>query len=169
MFNVDYLKQLLIISIALSTITCAFIQKTKILFKSSKYIEYYSFLVNMLVSVIFCITFTDIKFPNSLWIGLFSFLGADSLYKSLEGKISSHKDIINKKTWKNTGQFFRLFFRASDFGVGKSGRFCYPWWNEQCIGGTSVWCAHGCYSIYGRPANQCPPGGRIRLRQEVRV
>ena len=52
----------------------------------------------MLVSVIFCITFTDIKFPNSLWIGLFSFLGADSLYKSLEGKISSHKDIINKKT-----------------------------------------------------------------------
>ncbi len=98
MFNVDYLKQLLIISIALSTITCAFIQKTKILFKSSKYIEYYSFIVNMLVSVIFCITFTDIKFPNSLWIGLFSFLGADSLYKSLEGKISSHKDIINKKT-----------------------------------------------------------------------
>ena len=97
MFNVDYLKQLLIISIALSTITCAFIQKTKILFKSSKYIEYYSFLVNMLVSVIFCITFTDIKFPNSLWIGLFSFLGADSLYKSLEGKISSHKDIINKE------------------------------------------------------------------------
>ena len=92
MFNVDYLKQLLIISIALSTITCAFIQKTKMLFKSSKYIEYYSFLVNMLVSVIFCITFTDIKFPNSLWI-----LGADSLYKSLEGKISSHKDIINKK------------------------------------------------------------------------
>ena len=91
-------KQLLIISIALSTITCAFIQKTKMLFKSSKYIEYYSFLVNMLVSVIFCITFTDIKFPNSLWIGLFSFLGADSLYKSLEGKISSHKDIINKKT-----------------------------------------------------------------------
>ena len=36
MFNIDYLKQLLIISIALSTITCAFIQKTKILFKKNE-------------------------------------------------------------------------------------------------------------------------------------
>lgn len=97
MLQIDYLRQLLIISIALSIITCAIIQKTKGLFKSSKYITLYSFIINMIVGVVFSITFTNISFPNSLWIGLFSFLGADSIYKSLEGKISSYSDIINKK------------------------------------------------------------------------
>ena len=97
MFNYEFLQKLLIISMALSTITCAIIQKTKIIFKTSKYIECYSFIINMLISIIFCISFTDISFPTSLWIGLFAFLGADSIYKSLEGKIMSHKDIINKK------------------------------------------------------------------------
>ena len=98
MFKIEYLKQLLIISIALSTITCTLIQKTKFLLKSSKWITFYSFLINMLVGIIFCISFTDISFPNSLWIGLFSFLGADSIYKTLEGRISSYTDIISKNT-----------------------------------------------------------------------
>ena len=96
MFNIDYLKLLLIISIAISSITCVFIQKTKSLFKSSKYNIIYSLVINVLTSILFCMTFTDISFPNSLWIGLFSFLGADSIYKSLEGKISSYNDIISK-------------------------------------------------------------------------
>jgi hypothetical protein len=42
-------------------------------------------------------TFTSIDFPNSLWIGIFSFLGADTIYKTLEGKVSSYSDITNKK------------------------------------------------------------------------
>lgn len=96
MFNLDFLKQLLVISIALSTITCAFIQKTKIHFKSSKCLPIYSFIVNILIGITFCITFTDITFPTSLWVGLFSFIGADSLYKSLEGKLASYSDIINR-------------------------------------------------------------------------
>ena len=97
MFNFDFLKTTLIISIALSSITCTFIQKTKGFFKSSDYITVYSFVVNMIISLLFCKTFTDISIPNSLWIGLFSFLGADSIYKSLEGKISSYTDIVTKK------------------------------------------------------------------------
>lgn len=97
MLKLEYLKQLLITAMALSVITCAFIQKTKCHFKGSKYLTLYSFLVNMLVGIIFCMTFTDISFPTSLWIGLFSFLGADTLYKSLEGKLSSYKDIVSKK------------------------------------------------------------------------
>lgn len=96
MLNLDFLKDLLIISIALSVITCALIQKTKIHFSSSKYLPLYSFLVNMTIGIIFCITFTEIKFPTSLWVGLFSFIGADSLYKTLEGKLSSYTDIINR-------------------------------------------------------------------------
>lgn len=96
MLKLEYLQELLVISIALSTITCAIIQKSKRFFKTSKYLCLYSFVINMVVGIIFCITFTNVSFPNSLWIGLFSFLGADTLYKSLEGKISSHTDIISK-------------------------------------------------------------------------
>lgn len=98
MLYLDYLKQLLIISIALSIITCTLVQKTKGLFNSSKWISLYSFLINIIVGTIFCITFTNIKFPNSLWIGLFSYLGADSMYKTLEGKISSYSDIITNNS-----------------------------------------------------------------------
>lgn len=97
MFNFDFLKQLLIISIALSTITCALIQKTKGFLKSSKFITVYSFLINIIIGILFCLTFTSISLPTSLWIGFFSFLGADSIYKSLEGKISSYSDIISQK------------------------------------------------------------------------
>lgn len=96
MFNFEFLKELLIISISLSTITCALIQKTKKQFKSSKSLPIYSFIVNMLIGIIFCMSFTDITFPTSLWVGLFSFLGADSLYKTLEGKLASYTDIISR-------------------------------------------------------------------------
>ncbi len=98
MLKLDYLQQLLIVAIALSVITCAFIQKTKRYFKSSKYLSIYSFFVNMLVGILFCITFTNVDFPTSLWIGLFSFIGADTIYRTLEGKLSSYKDVINKNT-----------------------------------------------------------------------
>ena len=97
MFNIEYLKSLLIISIVLSVITCTLIQKTKGLLKSSKWIAPYSFLINMIIGILFCITFTNISFFHSLWIGFFSFLGADSIYKTLEGKIQSYKDILPKK------------------------------------------------------------------------
>ena len=100
MFHIEYLQELLIIGIALSTITCALVQKTKIIFKSSKYIMLYSLLINLVIGVIFCLTFTDITLPNSLWVGFFSFVGADSIYKTLEGKknITISKDnIINEE------------------------------------------------------------------------
>lgn len=97
MFHIEYLQELLVIAIALSTITCALIQKTKVLFKNSNYIIFYSLFVNLLIGVVFCLTFTDITLPTSLWIGLFGFLGADSIYKSLEGRMSSYTEILQRK------------------------------------------------------------------------
>lgn len=96
MLNIEFLQELLIISIALSVVTCAFIQKTKGHFSTSKYLPLYSLAVNLLIGIIFCITFTDITFPTSLWVGLFSFLGADTIYKTLEGKLLSYSDIITR-------------------------------------------------------------------------
>lgn len=98
MLNLEYLQQLLVTAIALSTITCAIVQKTKSFFKTSKYLGLYSLFINIVIGIVFCYTFTDITLPTSLWIGCFSFIGADTIYKALEGKLASHTDIINRKT-----------------------------------------------------------------------
>lgn len=95
--NIDLLKELFVIAIVLSVITMAFIQKTKGIFKTSKFIELYSAIVNIIFAIVFCISFTEISIINSLWVGLFSFLGADTLYKTLEGKLASFTDIMNQK------------------------------------------------------------------------
>lgn len=95
--NFNNIQNFLLLSIILSPITCAFIQKTKGLFKSKKYIIIYSLIINIIFGIIFCYSFTNIKLPRCLWTGLFSFIGADTIYKSLEGKLSTHKEIRNKK------------------------------------------------------------------------
>lgn len=102
MLRIDYLKELLLISIVLSTISCTFVQKTKSLLDSSKYISIYSLIINIIMGLFFSYTFTTISFPNSIWIGLLSFIGADSIYKSLEGKILSYGTIQERKKLNNT-------------------------------------------------------------------
>lgn len=97
MIDINLLQELLIIAIAVSVIAVAFIQKTKGIFKKSKWINPYSLVVNMVLGIVFCLTFTEASVLNSLWVGLFSYIGADTLYKSLEGKLSSFKDIVEKK------------------------------------------------------------------------
>jgi len=97
MLKLTILQQMLVVSIALSTITCALVQKTKRCFKYSSCLCLYSFVVNLLLGVLFCITFTSITFPESLWVGFFSFIGADTIYKSLEGKLKSYRDLTSNE------------------------------------------------------------------------
>lgn len=87
---IELFRKVLFVAIVLSTITCTFIQKTKMSFKSSKYLLIYSFIVNMTISVLFCICFTNFNIIYSLWVGFFSFIGADTIFKILEGKINSY-------------------------------------------------------------------------------
>ena len=99
MLKLNILQEMLITSIVISVFTCIFIQKTKKYFKNSDILLFYNLVVNMLFSIFFCISFTTIKFPDSLWVGLFSFLGADNIYKTLEGKLATYGDLTrnNKK------------------------------------------------------------------------
>ena len=96
MFNYEYLKEVLIISSILSAVTCAFIQKIKGFILCSNHIAICSLIINIVIGIIFCYSFTDITFPTSIWIGLFSFIGADTIYKTLEGKIASYSEIVTK-------------------------------------------------------------------------
>lgn len=96
MLNWDLMKELLIIASFNSTICLAFIQKIKKHIHCSKCVPYYSFATNIVLAILFCISFTSIKFPMSLWVGFFSYIGADTLYKSLEGKLARHSTLTNK-------------------------------------------------------------------------
>lgn len=95
------LQVILVIAIACSTITVAFIQKTKKFCRNSRCITLYSFIVNMLFGYFFSMTFASIDYVKSLWVGLFSFIGADTIYRNLEGKLSSYSDLVIRKPTDN--------------------------------------------------------------------
>lgn len=97
MLNISLLKNLLIIAIVVSTITITFIQKTKRFLPNSKLIPLYSLFINILCGYFFSKTFSEnINNIESIWIGLFSFLGADTIYTTLEGKLAPFSELNNK-------------------------------------------------------------------------
>ena len=102
MLDWSLLQSILIIAIACSSITVVFIQKTKKFCKSSRCIISYGLLVNMILGFLFSQTFSDINYIKSLWVGLFSFLGADTIYKNLEGKLSSYTELNKNKIPSST-------------------------------------------------------------------
>lgn len=89
MLKLDLIKDILIIALASSVITTAFVQKIKetIEFKKSNRLVFVSFFVSMILGVLFALNFSDITFANSLWVGLISFIGADTIYNLFEDKI----------------------------------------------------------------------------------
>lgn len=97
MLNWNHLQNILIIAIACSTITVSFIQKTKKFCRNSRCITWYSFVVNMIFGVLFSLSFSNIDKINSLWVGLFSFIGADTIYRNLEGKLSSYTELTHNQ------------------------------------------------------------------------
>ena len=94
--DIDLLTELLIIAMTNSTITCAFIQKTKAKI-SKKWLISYTLVVNMVFGAFFTLTFTNSTLIHGVWVGLFSFVGADILYNTLEGKLKSYSDLVPKK------------------------------------------------------------------------
>ena len=94
MLNFSLLQGILTIAIACSSITVIFVQKTKRFCSNSKQVPIYSLIVNIIIGFLFSRTFSNISYINSIWVGLFSYLGADTIYKGLEGNISSYSDLV---------------------------------------------------------------------------
>ncbi|MDD2181622.1 MAG: hypothetical protein PHW32_04565 [Bacilli bacterium] len=93
MLNLSLLEQLLVVSVPCGVIAMAFIQKTKMMFRSSKIIILYSFIINMMFGIIFTLSFGSGDIIEALWIGLFSFLEADTIYRTLEGKLQPFSEL----------------------------------------------------------------------------
>ena len=87
--NIELIKALLLVAVLSSIISTSFIQKIKTisLIKCSDCLVYISFLVSMSFGMLFTLSFTNYTLVESLWVGLFSFIGADSLYKAFEDKL----------------------------------------------------------------------------------
>lgn len=96
MLYFDMLKNILIIGIAAGIVTASIIQKIKSTLTSKKYLVLINFLVSMIIGPLFALTFSDVTLVESLWSGLFSFVGADVLYQTFENKIFKPFSEINK-------------------------------------------------------------------------
>lgn len=96
--NIELIKALLLVAVSSSIISTSFVQKIKTvsLIKCSDCLVYISFLISMSFGMLFTLSFTEYTLVDSLWVGLFSFIGADSLYKAFEDKLFKSFNKINE-------------------------------------------------------------------------
>ena len=100
MLNLELIRNLLIFSVASRMIISKLVLTIKESFnlEYSSFIIIVSFIVSMIFGTLFTLTFSDVGLKESLWVGLFSFVGADTLYKTFEDKIfKSFSNIVNNK------------------------------------------------------------------------
>lgn len=84
----NLLTDLLIISITYSVILMALIQKFKALsfIKKSWQIWILNFIFSFAIGMPFAISFYNISILDSIWVGLFSFIGASTIYETLKNQ-----------------------------------------------------------------------------------
>lgn len=85
--NVDLVKELIIIAITSSIFSTGIIQKIKEQLKTKRSLFIISFVVSIVIVILFSLSFTNINIINSLWVGLITWLEADMIYKTFEDKI----------------------------------------------------------------------------------
>ncbi len=88
------LLDLLVVSVTISTILMVVIQKFKTLpfIKKDWHIWLLNFLFAFIIGIPFSITFYDLSIVDSVWVGVFSFIGAPTLYDALR-----NQNLINYK------------------------------------------------------------------------
>ncbi len=91
-FFPQLLIDLLIVSIAFSVILMALIQKFKSVsfIKKSWQVWILNLFFSFVIGIPFGMTFYNLDWKNGLWVGLFSFIGASSIYEALK-----QQNIIN--------------------------------------------------------------------------
>lgn len=95
MLDVSLLKNVLIVAISSSIISTSLVQLIKEATLSKKYLLIISFVISMIIGVLFSLSFTDLSIFDSLWVGLISFIGADTIYKTFEDKIFNSLSSLN--------------------------------------------------------------------------
>ncbi len=96
MLNFDLIKNTLIVGMASGIVTTSLVQKIKRCLPSKKWLCPISFIISMIIGTLFSLSFSTASIIDSLWAGLFSFIGADMLYQMFEDKIFKSFSSLNK-------------------------------------------------------------------------
>ena len=89
MLNITLLKNVLLVAVASSIISTALTQELKESLKcrNKGKLPLKCFLISMVIGTLFSISFSNLNIKYALWVGLISFIGADTIYKTFEDKI----------------------------------------------------------------------------------
>lgn len=84
----EHLLDVLMIAVAFSFIQMTLVQKFKTLSfcKKSCHAWFLNFLFSFLIGIPFAMSFYQTTFCDSIWVGVFSFIGAPSIYKALKNQ-----------------------------------------------------------------------------------
>ncbi len=96
MLDLDLIKVILVVAIASSIISTALIQKIKEMINNKKALSIISIVVSLIVGFVFSISFSDLSWQSSIWVGVITYIGADAIYKAFEDKIFKSFGSMNK-------------------------------------------------------------------------
>lgn len=83
-FDTKLLLDILITAMVSQVISLQTVQTIKPLFPNSDWIKFVAVGVNMLVGMGLVLFFTDLGWQGGIFVGFFSWIGADLIYKKLE-------------------------------------------------------------------------------------
>lgn len=97
MIDFTMIEDLLLIATLTGSITTLFVQKIKcsLLMNNSCIVILISFILSMVIGTIFSLSFCNLNLKYALWVGFFTFIGAEAIYRVLREKfnIKSLSDI----------------------------------------------------------------------------
>ena len=94
--NLEIIKQILIVGISASIFSTSIIQKVKEQLKSKKWLFLISLVISIGIGIFFTLTFTELDLVNSIWVGITTYVGADTIYLAFEDKVfKKFSDIEN--------------------------------------------------------------------------
>lgn len=95
------ITKLLLIAMMSSLISTLTVQKIKERLKNKKWLYFASVFISISLGILFAIYFPKVSIFDALWVGLFTWIGADNLYKAFEDKIfTKFSDIVKKDDTK---------------------------------------------------------------------
>lgn len=92
----DLIKFICMVAIGVSVVSTPTIQKLKTMLKSKKYINVIAFSTSMILGELFALSFSNLGWLYGLWVGYFTWLGAEAIYKSFENKLFTPFSEMNK-------------------------------------------------------------------------
>ena len=94
--DLDLIKQILVVAIASSIISTATIQKVKGVLKNKTLLYILALIISVAIGILFALSFSDLNIQNAIWVGLVTWVGADTIYQAFEDKIfTSFSDMNN--------------------------------------------------------------------------